>query len=169
VITVLCDVALLLTMVAVEGLRGRGAILLRSIIGFLTLLILLVAENPLILVLRTILPHMVHKLRVLGAKLFLLLGTLRHKCGYVPLLITPIVVYLERLKNWWEGDHDVVKQCSIIKGAIQVLKLIPDVHHPHNVLSNITLPTVLSGHELGKESTGVGLCRALKSPLQCSS
>ena len=63
-ITVLCDVALLLTMVVVGGLSG-GAILVRSIIGFLTLLILLGAEDNLILVLRTILTHMVHKLRVL--------------------------------------------------------------------------------------------------------
>ena len=132
-------------MGALEGLR--------SIIGFLTLLILLVVDDPLILVCRTILLHMVHKLRVLGAKPFLLSATLRHKRGHVPLLITPIVVYLERLKNWWEGDHDVVKQCSIIKGAIQVLKLIPDVHHPHNVLPNITLSIVLSGHELGQEGT----------------
>ena len=42
-----------------------GAISLRTIIGFLNLLILLGAEDPLILVLRTILPHMVHKLRLL--------------------------------------------------------------------------------------------------------
>ena len=54
--------ALFVTMETYDGLR---AILLRTIIGFLTLLILLGAEDNLILVLRTILTHMVHKLRVL--------------------------------------------------------------------------------------------------------
>jgi len=39
-----------------------GAIFLRTIIGFLTLI---GEEGPLMLDLRTILPHMVHKLRVL--------------------------------------------------------------------------------------------------------
>ena len=61
------DVAIFSTMMALKNLRGRGVILLRSIIGFLTLLLLLGAEDPLILVLRTILPYMVDKIRVLGA------------------------------------------------------------------------------------------------------
>ena len=91
---------------------------------------------------------MVDRIRVLRAKPFLLLGTFNHECGYI-LLVTPIIVHLEGLKKWWEGDHDVVKQCSIIKGAIQVLMLNPDVHHPHNVLSDTALPIVLSPHKLG--------------------
>lgn len=102
-LTVLSDVAFFATVVALECLTG-GAILLRTIIGFLTLLIFLGAREPAVVVVvsATTLSNVVNKIRVLSAKPFFLLGTLSHESGYVPLLITTIVVYLEGLKGWWE-------------------------------------------------------------------
>ena len=81
--------------------------MLRSIIGFLTLLIFLGARDPVVVVVvvvvsATSLSNVVDKIRVLSVKPFFLLGTLSHESGYVALLITAIVVYLEGLKGWWK-------------------------------------------------------------------
>ena len=74
--------------------------MLRTIIGFLTVLIFLGARDPVVVVVSaTTLSNLVNKIRVLSAKPLFLLGTLSYESGYVPLLIIAIVVYLEGLKG----------------------------------------------------------------------
>jgi len=55
-------------------------------------------EDPIVVVPVTTLSNVVDKIRVLRAKPFLLLGTLNHECAYI-LLLAPIIVHLEGLKN----------------------------------------------------------------------